>query len=59
MECAFLDKRQGETVNLVNEEQVRKRLEDKFGPVDLNLVPVLEKGEVLLDSRGRGSFQKM
>lgn len=27
-------------------------------PVDISLVPDVEKGEVLLDSRGRGSFQR-
>jgi hypothetical protein len=27
-------------------------------PVQVSLVPDVEKGEVLLDSRGRGSFQK-
>jgi hypothetical protein len=58
MECAFLDKKQGEAVNLITEEQVRKRLEDEFGAINPNVIPLLEKGEVLLDSRGRGSFQK-
>jgi hypothetical protein len=28
------------------------------GPVEVDVVPDVEKGEVLLDSRGRGSFQK-
>ena len=28
------------------------------GSVEVDLVPDVEKGEVLLDSRGRGTFQK-
>jgi len=28
------------------------------GTVDVSRVPEVEKGEVLLDSRGRGSFQR-
>jgi mRNA-degrading endonuclease RelE of RelBE toxin-antitoxin system len=28
------------------------------GNVQVNLVPDVEKGEVLVDSRGRGTFQK-
>ncbi len=54
---AFQDKRRGETVNLVKEEQVRQYLEAVYGTVDPNAIPPVEKGLVLLDSRGQGSLQ--
>jgi hypothetical protein len=54
--ASFRDKNVGEVVSRVSRLDAMAFLS---GPVQLDLVPDVEKGEVLLDSRGRGSFQKL
>ena len=51
---AFVDRARGETVSRVSRTDILGALE---GPVEVGLVPDVEKGEVLSDSRGTGSFQ--
>lgn len=47
-----------ETVNVIKREDVIKAVGERFGVVPLGCIPDVEVGEVLSDSRGRGSFQK-
>jgi len=51
---AFVDARRAETVCRLDRVDVLALLD---GPVDVGLVPPVVKGEVLVDSRGQGSFQ--
>jgi hypothetical protein len=51
---AFRDVRRGEVVCKVSRVEVLALL----GAVDLSVVPDVVKGEVLVDSRGSGSFQR-
>jgi hypothetical protein len=51
---AFVDTRRAETVCRLNRVDVLGMLN---GPVNVGLVPPVMKGEVLMDSRGTGSFQ--
>jgi hypothetical protein len=53
--CSFRDIRKSETVCMVNRVDVAGLLP---GPVDYYLVPDVIKGEILVDSRGSGSFQR-
>jgi hypothetical protein len=53
---ALRDTRRGEVVCRVSRVEVLAALGNS--PIDLSLVPDVEKGEVLADSRGRGTFQK-
>jgi hypothetical protein len=53
---AFFDSNLCETVNTLSHNQVLMLLNEPVnGPVGINVV----KGEVLVDSRGRGSFQRV
>lgn len=53
---SYRDKQHGETISKLTREEVM----DKLGEhVEVYLIPDLEKGEVLIDSRGRGSLQAM
>jgi len=52
---AFVDARRAETVCRLDRVDVLGMLN---GAVDVVLVPPVVKGEVLVDSRGRGSFQR-
>ena len=52
---SFCDKVLCERVSRVSRSEVVALLNE---PVQVGLVPDVEKGEVLVDSRGRGSFQK-
>jgi len=52
---AFIDTRKAETVCMVDRVDVLGMLN---GAVDVGLVPDVVKGEVLVDSRGQGSFQR-
>jgi len=52
---AFVDTRRAETVCRLNRVDVLGMLN---GVVDVGLVPPVVKGEVLVDSRGTGSFQR-
>ncbi len=49
------DKSKGETVSKVTRLDVLDHIGE---PVEVYLVPDLEKGEVLLDPRGKGSLQR-
>jgi hypothetical protein len=51
---AFVDVRRAETVCRLDRVDVLGMLN---GVVDVGLVPPVVKGEVLVDSRGQGSFQ--
>lgn len=53
---SYYDKQHGETVSKLTREEVMGQLKE---PVEVHLIPDLEKGEVLLDSRGSGSLQAM
>ena len=52
----FYDKRVCEAVSRVSRSDVLGLLAE---PVEVGLVPDVEKGEVLADSRGEGSFQRV
>jgi hypothetical protein len=52
----FRDRNLCEVVSRVSRLDVMALLDE---PVEVSLVPDVEKGEVLLDSRGRGSFQRV
>ena len=53
---AFVDVARSETVCRVDRFDILQALQ---GPVDVSRVPEVEKGEVLVDSSGTGSFQRM
>jgi hypothetical protein len=53
---AFHDKLAGEVVSLLSRRDVLGLL--NFEGFSVSIVPEVERGEVLVDSRGRGSFQK-
>jgi hypothetical protein len=52
---AYNDKTLGETICTLTRSEVLGLLHE---PVQVSTVPNVEKGEVLVDSRGNGSFQK-
>jgi hypothetical protein len=52
---AFVDAKKAETVCRLNRVDVLSMLN---GVIDVSLVPPVVKGEVLVDSRGTGSFQR-
>jgi hypothetical protein len=54
LSSSFHDRIRYETVCRMTRTDVLALLKE---PVQLGLVPELEKGEVLVDSRGNGSFQ--
>jgi hypothetical protein len=51
----FQDHKRAETVNKLSTDEILAAL---TGPVQLCQIPQVEKGEVLVDSRGQGSFQR-
>ncbi|MEM3788298.1 MAG: hypothetical protein QXN95_00315 [Candidatus Bathyarchaeia archaeon] len=53
---AYLDRFRGEVVSRLSRLDVLGLL--NFEGFSLNLVPNVERGEVLVDTRGTGSFQK-
>lgn len=52
---SFCDKKMGEIVSLMTRSDVIEQLNE---PVEIHLIPDIEKGEVLVDSRGRGSLPR-
>ena len=54
---AFYDKLAGEVVSLLSRRDLLSVL--NFEGFNVSLVPEIERGEVLIDGRGRGSFQKV
>ena len=55
----FHDKILGETVSKVSRLDVLSQLSELAEPVTVCAVPDVERGEVLVDSRDRGSFQRV
>jgi hypothetical protein len=55
---AFIDPIRQETVNIMGPEQVSALLSQNFEYVLPEAASHVERGEVLLDSRGQGSFQE-
>ena len=51
---SFYDRKIGETVSVKTRLEVMAQLHE---PIEVHLFPDIEKGEVLLDSKGHGSFQ--
>lgn len=51
---SYHDRKAGEVISKITQVDVMAHLDE---PVEVHLIPDLEKGEVLLDLRGRGSFQ--
>lgn len=51
---SYYDKARGETISKVTRLDIIGQLKE---PIEIHVVPDLEKGEVLLDSRGKGSLQ--
>jgi hypothetical protein len=52
---SFHDKKLAEVISKMTRLEVMGQLKE---PIEVHLVPDVEKGEVLLDSRGRGSLQR-
>jgi hypothetical protein len=53
---SFFDRALGEAVSKMTRLDVLARLSE---PVEVHLVPDVERGEVLVDPRGTGSLQRM
>jgi hypothetical protein len=51
---SYYDRNLGETVSKITRIEIIDQLNE---PVEVCIVPDLEKGEVLLDPRGKGSLQ--
>lgn len=54
MHGSFYDRKIGEVVSRITRIEVIGQLKE---PVEVHLVPDVEKGEVLLNSQGNGSLQ--
>ncbi|MGD0994350.1 MAG: hypothetical protein ABR909_02365 [Candidatus Bathyarchaeia archaeon] len=52
---SFNDRNVGEAVSKMTRVDVMAQLNE---PVEVHLIPDIEKGEVLIDSRGQGSLQR-
>jgi len=55
LQGSFYDRNRGEVVSTVTRVDIMGLLSE---PVEVHLIPDLEKGEVLMDPRGNGSMQK-
>ena len=55
MKSSFHDKKKSEVVSKMTRIEVIGQLQE---PIEVHLVPDIEKGEVLIDSRASGSLQK-
>jgi hypothetical protein len=53
---SFYDRQCSETISKITRAEALAQLNE---PIEVNFVPDLEKGEVLLDSRGSGSLQHL
>lgn len=59
LEMAYRDKLRAETINRLSRNELVNLVSKMFGGrVHLGAIPMVEVGEVLCDSRGRGSFQR-
>jgi hypothetical protein len=52
---SYYDRCKGEVVSKVTRLDIISQLKE---PIEIHVIPDLEKGEVLLDSRGKGSLQR-
>ena len=59
LDCAFVDRQIRETVNQLNGNVVEKIVAAKFTFCFTGLGTLHEQGEVLLNSRGQGSFDQL
>jgi hypothetical protein len=55
LQGSFYDRNRGEIVSTMTRIDVMGFLKE---PVEVHMVPDIEKGEVLIDPRGKGSMQK-
>jgi hypothetical protein len=55
LQGSFYDRNRGEVASTVTRVDIMGLLSE---PVEVHLIPDLEKGEVLMDPRGNGSMQK-
>jgi hypothetical protein len=53
--ATYYDKQKGETISTATQTEILSQLKE---PIEVNLVPDIEKGEVLLDTKGKGTLQK-
>ena len=53
---SHFDRSMGETMSKLTREDIMGQLRE---PVEIHLIPELERGEVLIDPHGRGSLQAM
>ncbi|MCL5876985.1 MAG: hypothetical protein M1540_04140 [Candidatus Bathyarchaeota archaeon] len=51
----YYDKQKGETISTATQSEILDQLKE---PIEVCLVPDIEKGEVLLDPKGKGSLQQ-
>ncbi len=58
MQSSFRDPEQAETVCIINTQTIYNLLQQKYGFVNMDAINI-ERGEVLIDSRGRGTFQNI
>lgn len=56
---AFVDYSKGESVNTLIESDIIRYLYGKYGYVDYRVVYRFTRGEVLSDSRGQGTMQRV
>jgi len=56
---AYHDQEIKEIINRTTPEWIMQVLNQVYGYVEVGAIPELEQGEVLVDSRGKGSFQKL
>ena len=54
LQGSFYDRKMGEVVSRITRIDVMGQLQ---GPIDVHLVPDVEKGEVLINLQGSGSLQ--
>jgi hypothetical protein len=53
---SYQDKKVGEIISKMTRIDVMAHLDE---PVEVHLIPDLEKGEVLIDNSGRGTLQRL
>lgn len=56
---AHKDRGRAESVNILGHSEIARAVRAKFGTVDWQLIHDILKGEVISDSRGTGSLQKV
>jgi hypothetical protein len=56
LHSSYHDRKVGEFVSKLTRVDIMAHLDE---PVEVQLIPDIEKGEVLIDSIGRGTFQRL